>query len=79
MEIKAIITDLDHTLLDEKKRISDRTLEALKKCRTRNIEIIPATGRNLLGLKECRELISLVRYAILANGAEIIDLRKTSG
>lgn len=76
MEIKTIITDLDHTLLDEKKRISDRTLEALKKCRTRNIEIIPATGRNLLGLKECRELISLVRYAILANGAEIIDLQE---
>lgn len=76
MEIKAIITDLDHTLLDEKKRVSDRTLEALKKCRTMEIEIIPATGRNLLGLKECRKLLPLVRYAILANGAEIIDLRE---
>lgn len=46
MNIKAIVTDLDGTLLRSDKTISERTLEALAKCRDLGIIIGAATARS---------------------------------
>lgn len=43
--MKAIITDLDRTLLRTDKRISEYTLQVLKKCRDKGILIMAATAR----------------------------------
>ena len=42
--IKAIILDLDGTLLDDNKKISDKTIEFLKQIKE-DIKIIPASAR----------------------------------
>ncbi|NLL96868.1 MAG: Cof-type HAD-IIB family hydrolase [Clostridiaceae bacterium] len=43
--IKAIFFDLDGTLLNSEKRITDNTHLALKACKEKGIKIFPATGR----------------------------------
>jgi len=44
-KIKAIITDLDRTLLHTDKTISEYTLQVLQKCHARGIRIMAATAR----------------------------------
>lgn len=73
MNIKLIALDLDGTLLDGKKNLSKKNLEALTECIARGIHIVPATGRTLEGIpKEFKELPG-VRYAITLNGGIVID------
>lgn len=43
--MKAIITDLDRTLLRTDKTVSEYTLEVLKRCRDRGILLMAATAR----------------------------------
>ncbi|MCL2707855.1 MAG: HAD hydrolase family protein [Defluviitaleaceae bacterium] len=43
--VKAIFVDLDGTLLDGEKRVTEATLEALNKCKEIGIKIFAATGR----------------------------------
>lgn len=45
MNIGMIVVDLDDTLLDRDKRISERTISILKKCRYKGIKIVYATAR----------------------------------
>ena len=45
MRIKAIVTDLDGTLLDTKKQISDYTKHVLQNTLDKGIQICIATGR----------------------------------
>ena len=76
MEIRLIAADMDGTLLDDEKRIPEENLRALRACAERGIEIVPATGRTIRGLPdEIRELPG-VHYAILTNGAQVLDLKE---
>lgn len=72
-DIRIIALDLDGTLLDSNKRISERNMEALRRAAKEGIEIIPTTGR-FYGMlpKEIRDL-PFVRHAITINGAEVHD------
>lgn len=76
MEIKLIATDMDGTFLDDEKRIPEENLRALRECAARGIEIVPATGRTLMGLPEELKRLPGVRYAILTNGAMVADLKE---
>lgn len=49
MNIKMILTDLDHTLLRSDGSISDYTKKILKKCQDCGILIVIATARNWIG------------------------------
>ena len=51
-EIKLISLDLDGTLLNSKKTISERNVEALQACAEKGIEIVPTTGRTVDGIPE---------------------------
>ncbi len=75
MDIKMIATDLDNTLLDNDKEISDENLRELGKCLETGIIVVIATGRTSTGIPE--ELIDLpgMRYAITINGSRVIDLK----
>ena len=50
MSIRLIALDLDGTLLDSQKRLSDRNREALKACIARGIYVVPCTGRKVVGI-----------------------------
>ncbi|CAM9243283.1 unnamed protein product [Choristocarpus tenellus] len=48
--IRAVISDLDGTLLNSGKEVSKRTLEVIQKARTQGVMFIPASGRNWNGI-----------------------------
>lgn len=69
-----IALDLDGTLLDSKKGLSERNLQALEKAAAEGWEIVPTTGRFYNGMPEVIRQLPFVRYAITINGAEAADL-----
>lgn len=68
--IKLIALDLDGTLFNDKKQLSDRNRQAIERAAKQGVIILPATGRPFAGLQE--SILSLpVSYALTANGAAI--------
>ncbi|MDR0923157.1 MAG: Cof-type HAD-IIB family hydrolase [Hungatella sp.] len=76
MDIKLIAIDLDGTLLDSKKRLSDVNRKALIQCVQKGIWVVPCTGRTVDGIPEEIKGISGIRYAITTNGAVIEDMKE---
>jgi len=72
-EVRIVALDLDGTLLDSQKRLSEANRAALAAAAARGIAIVPTTGR-FFGMMppEVRDL-PFVRYAITINGAEVYD------
>lgn len=75
-KIKLIALDLDGTLLNSQKRLSERNENALRECIRRGIEIVPCTGRIWKGIPDFIREFPGVRYAITVNGAAIVDIQK---
>ncbi len=67
---KAIILDLDGTLLRSDKSISQRTLKVLEQCKKAGILVVVATARFWFKAEKYLELIK-PDYAILADGTQI--------
>ena len=76
MEIRLIAADMDGTLLDDEKGIPEENLRAFRACAAQGIEIVPATGRTMRGLPDELRNLPGVHYAILTNGAQVVDLAK---
>lgn len=76
MDIKLIALDLDGTLLDDHKKLSEANLQALSKCVEHGIWVVPCTGRAVDGVPNEVKEIPGVRYAITTNGAVIYDMEK---
>ena len=73
MDIKLIAMDLDGTLLNKKKELTERTRRALEQAAAKGVHIVPSTGRTFGGVpQEIREL-PFVRYGICVNGASVWD------
>jgi len=66
-----IAIDLDGTLLNSKKRISERDIEALQAAVHRGVEIVPVTGRNFYFALSKVELLPFDVPLIASNGAII--------
>ena len=75
-KIKLIALDLDGTLLDSDKRVSDRTIGVFKECEKKGIQIVPATGRAKHAVPEFILNLPGVRYGIFTNGASIWDMKE---
>lgn len=73
MSIKAIVTDLDGTLFNHTKTLSEQTRQVMQRCHEHGILLIPATGRTLEGVPDMIKSLPAVRYLILTNGARIYD------
>ena len=73
-DIKLISLDLDGTLLNSKKQLSQGNLQALKACIAKGIQIVPTTGRTVDGVPSVVKEIPGVRYVIATNGAIIFDM-----
>ena len=76
MDIKLIALDLDGTLLDEKKHLSEKNRKVLMRCIEKGIFVVPTTGRTVIGIP--KEVLSIpgVRYAITVNGAMVEDFMR---
>ena len=74
--IKMIGFDLDGTLLDSEKHISDYTAEILKEAMAQGIILLPTTGRAVTGVP--REIMDFpgIRYILTSNGARVQDIQE---
>lgn len=73
-EIRIVALDLDGTLLDDQKRLSQKNEEALRRCLAQGIHIVPTTGRTWDGIPEEIRRLPGLRYAITTNGALVEDI-----
>lgn len=72
---KLIALDLDGTLLNSDKILTERSRAALEAAAGAGIEIVPATGRFYRGMPETIRALPFVHYAITINGAQVLDVR----
>ena len=72
-EIKIVALDLDGTLLDSSKRLSDGNRVALEAAAANGVHIVPTTGRFFGMMPACVRDLPFVRYAITVNGAQVYD------
>ena len=71
--VKIIALDLDGTLLDSEKRLSDANRAALARAAERGVLIVPTTGRFFGMMPPAVRDLEFVRYAITINGAQVYD------
>lgn len=69
--IKAVVLDLDGTLLGSDHKITEINKKTLKKLMTQGIEVFIATGRSYDAMREYHEELNLETPAICYNGAKI--------
>ncbi len=71
--IGIVALDLDGTLLDSQKRLSDANRAALARIASEGVQVVPTTGRFFGMMPEVVRGLPFVRYAITVNGAEVYD------
>lgn len=75
--IKLCAIDLDGTLFDKEKRISEENIKAINDAKANNVKIVIATGRPINGVKPVLELLGLTTindYVICYNGAKVYNV-----
>lgn len=72
MKYKMIVSDLDGTLLNDKKEIDDNTIYILNELHKKGIEIVIATGRNYYMAKKLIEPITNLNPVILSNNGSVV-------
>jgi len=75
-KIKMIGLDLDGTLLNSKKKMTEYTRQVLEKALKEGVVVLAATGRSLASIP--RELLSIpgMKYVVSANGARVLDIQE---
>ena len=76
MKYKMIALDLDGTLTNSQKTVSERNKEALKKAAEMGVHIVLASGRPLVGIRPVADMVGLKEiggYMLAYNGAHIVD------
>lgn len=71
--MKLVVCDLDGTLLNEKKEISERNRTALRKAAAQGIDIALASGRSQHSIRKFQQDLGVKIFAICNNGANIYD------
>ncbi|MBR2940152.1 MAG: HAD family phosphatase [Kiritimatiellae bacterium] len=71
--IRIVALDLDGTLLDSEKRLSEVNRDALARAAEKGVEIVPTTGRFFGMMPPAVRDLPFVRYAITINGAQVYD------
>ena len=74
-DYRIIALDLDGTLLNSNKELTERSRAVLEKAANAGIEIVPTTGRFYKGMPDAIRQLPFIRYIIAMNGAEVRDLK----
>ena len=72
---RLIALDLDGTLLNSQKELSERNRAALEAASKKGIYIVPSTGRFYGGTPESVRGMDFLEYAIVVNGAQVYDIK----
>ena len=70
-DIRIIALDLDGTLLNSNKELTERNYRALEAAAAKGIQIVPTTGRFYDGMPQMIRELPFVNYAITINGAHV--------
>ena len=70
---KAVISDLDGTLLNASHQLSPLTLSTLRTLNDRGVRIILASGRHMIDMRGIREVLGFDCELITSNGALVAD------
>ena len=73
LNIDTIVTDMDGTLLNPDRRITDYTLDVLNACKQKGIRVIPASGRTRASMRPHVERLNTGMPYIGGNGSEIVS------
>ncbi len=79
--MKIVAIDLDGTLFDDNKKITDKNKEVIKKAIEQNHKIVIATGRPFFGITNTLDELNLLNtdnYVICFNGGLIYHLKTNS-
>ncbi|KGM98089.1 HAD family hydrolase [Clostridium novyi A str. 4552] len=76
MAYKLICLDMDGTLLDTNKKISNRTRNAIKKAHEKGVKIAISTGRVFVSAKYYASMLGISAPIIASNGAYIREKDK---
>lgn len=81
LHVNLIAFDLDDTLLNDERKISDRNAEILKRCAQRGIYVVLCSGRAEDGIKPFVSRLNIAalesgKYVIAINGCSIFDMHK---
>lgn len=77
-DIKLLALDLDGTLTNSKKRVSEKNKKYIKKAQDKGVKIILASGRPVIGIKSVSDELDLGQqggYILAYNGGQIIDCK----
>ena len=78
MTIKLIATDLDGTFVDDQKQLIAENVQAFAECAAQGIQIVPTTGRTIVGVQDEIKNLPGVQYVITSNGATVVDLKNNT-
>ena len=78
MTIKLIATDLDGTFVDDQKQLIPENVQAFAECAAQGIQIVPTTGRTIVGVQDEIKNLPGVQYVITSNGATVVDLKNNT-
>ncbi|MBQ6354378.1 MAG: HAD family phosphatase, partial [Lachnospiraceae bacterium] len=73
--VRLIALDLDGTLLNDAKELTERTQRALEAASRNGIEVVLSTGRPVTALPQEVAHFPYIKYALTADGARIENLR----
>lgn len=71
---KLLAMDIDDTLLNKKRELTDRTKDAIERAKEAGVHITLATGRSFTGAKRVSDALSLKGPMINYGGAVITDI-----
>lgn len=75
MKYKCIVADLDGTLLNSNKKLSQETKDTLELLMENGIHFVPATGRSFYAMPEDVAELKGIEYAITSNGVAVYDIK----
>lgn len=75
-KIKLVAADMDGTLLNENREVTEYTQGVIKKAIAQGVYFVPATGRSVNALPTQLKNMKEIRYGIFSNGATIYDLKE---
>ena len=76
MKYKLIVSDLDGTLLDSSRKVSQRTKDLIKEFTEKGGIFTFATGRMEASVKKYLDYLDISNPVIIYNGAKVVDIKK---
>lgn len=76
MKYKLLALDMDGTLLNSEKKISEKTARAISDLSKRGIYVTLSTGRGFAELADYKAELKIINYGVLLSGGMVYDFAK---